>query len=158
MEGPPADAEEPTELCQTVKSKDRDGSDNANSVAVVLNFGGFRFFDAGDLTWNQETKLICPKNLIGKVDEIRVYSRSLSDTEVQALASQDPLRSVLAVRAEERTDEQKQQLRQYFLERSNVEVVTELISLITAQRAYEINSRAIRAGDEMLSTTSDIVR
>lgn len=45
-----------------------------------------------------------------------------------------------------------------FLERSNVEVVTELISLITAQRAYEINSRAIRAGDEMLSTTSDIVR
>ena len=45
-----------------------------------------------------------------------------------------------------------------FLERSNVEVVTELISLITAQRAYEINSRAIRAADEMLSTTTDIVR
>lgn len=44
------------------------------------------------------------------------------------------------------------------LERSNVEVVTELIALITAQRAYEINSRAIRAGDEMLSTTTDIVR
>lgn len=45
-----------------------------------------------------------------------------------------------------------------FLEKSNVEVVTELISLITAQRAYEVNSRAIRAGDEMLSTTNDIVR
>lgn len=44
------------------------------------------------------------------------------------------------------------------LEKSNVEVVTELISLITAQRAYEVNSRAIRAGDEMLSTTNDIVR
>ena len=49
-------------------------------------------------------------------------------------------------------------LRGQFLEKSNVEVVTELISLITAQRAYEINSRAIRAGDEMLSTTTDIVR
>jgi flagellar basal-body rod protein FlgG len=49
-------------------------------------------------------------------------------------------------------------LRSGFLEKSNVEVVTELISLITAQRAYEINSRAIRAGDEMLSTTTDIVR
>ena len=44
------------------------------------------------------------------------------------------------------------------LEGSNVEVVNELISLITAQRAYEINSRAIRAADEMLSTTTDIVR
>ncbi|MCA9058050.1 MAG: flagellar basal-body rod protein FlgG, partial [Planctomycetaceae bacterium] len=38
-------------------------------------------------------------------------------------------------------------LRQSFLEGSNVEVVTELISLISAQRAYEFNSRAIRAGD-----------
>jgi flagellar basal-body rod protein FlgG len=45
-----------------------------------------------------------------------------------------------------------------YLEKSNVEVVNELVSLITAQRAYEINSRAIRAGDEMLSTTSQIVR
>ncbi len=49
-------------------------------------------------------------------------------------------------------------LRQGFLEGSNVEVVTELIAMISAQRAYEINSRAIRAGDEMLSTSADIVR
>ena len=49
-------------------------------------------------------------------------------------------------------------LRGSFLERSNVEVVGELVSLITAQRAYEINARAIRAGDEMLSTSTDIVR
>lgn len=49
-------------------------------------------------------------------------------------------------------------LRQGFLEGSNVQVVTELISLISAQRAYEINSRAIRAGDEMLSTSVDIIR
>ncbi|HVJ87949.1 MAG TPA: flagellar basal-body rod protein FlgG [Caulifigura sp.] len=49
-------------------------------------------------------------------------------------------------------------LRQHSLEGSNVEVVSELISLISAQRAYEINSRAIKAGDEMLSTTSEMVR
>lgn len=49
-------------------------------------------------------------------------------------------------------------LRQGFLEGSNVQVVTELISLISAQRAYEINSRAIKAGDEMLSTSVDIMR
>ncbi|MCA9053177.1 MAG: flagellar basal-body rod protein FlgG [Planctomycetaceae bacterium] len=49
-------------------------------------------------------------------------------------------------------------LRGGFLEGSNVQVVTELISLISAQRAYEVNSRAIRAGDEMLSTSNDIVR
>ena len=49
-------------------------------------------------------------------------------------------------------------IRQNYIEGSNVEVVSELVSLITAQRAYEINSRAIRAGDEMLSTASDLVR
>ncbi|MHC4387221.1 MAG: flagellar basal-body rod protein FlgG [Planctomycetota bacterium] len=45
-----------------------------------------------------------------------------------------------------------------FLEKSNVQMVTELVNLITAQRAYETNSRAIRAGDEMLQTANNIVR
>jgi flagellar basal-body rod protein FlgG len=49
-------------------------------------------------------------------------------------------------------------IRQGYLEGANVEVVGELVSLITAQRAYEINSRAIRAGDEMLSSASGLVR
>jgi len=45
-----------------------------------------------------------------------------------------------------------------FLEKSNVQIVTELVNLITAQRAYETNSRAIRVGDDMLRTANDIVR
>jgi flagellar basal-body rod protein FlgG len=48
-------------------------------------------------------------------------------------------------------------LQQAFLERSNVQMVTELVNLITAQRAYEINSRAIRAGDEMLTTANRLI-
>ena len=43
---------------------------------------------------------------------------------------------------------------QNFLEKSNVQMVSELVNLITAQRAYEINSRAIKAGDEMLQTAN----
>jgi len=49
-------------------------------------------------------------------------------------------------------------LRAGFLERSNVQMVRELVNLITAQRAYEINSRAIRAGDDMLTTANQLVR
>ena len=48
-------------------------------------------------------------------------------------------------------------LQQGFLERSNVQMVTELVSLITAQRAYEINSRAIKAGDDMLMTANRLI-
>ena len=48
--------------------------------------------------------------------------------------------------------------RQGFLERSNVDVVTELINLILAQRAYEFNTRAVRTADNMLASTTDLVR
>ncbi len=49
------------------------------------------------------------------------------------------------------------ELKQGYLEKSNVQMVTELVNLITAQRAYEINSRAIKAGDEMLTTANRLI-
>ena len=49
-------------------------------------------------------------------------------------------------------------LRGGFLERSNVEVVQEMVNLIQAQRAYEFNTKAVRVEDEMLSSTNDLVR
>lgn len=42
------------------------------------------------------------------------------------------------------------------LETSNVDIVTEITTLITAQRAYEMNSRVIKGADEMLSTISQL--
>lgn len=49
-------------------------------------------------------------------------------------------------------------LRSNSLERSNVEIVRELVSMIQAQRAYEFNTKAIKVADEMLSFTNDLVR
>lgn len=43
---------------------------------------------------------------------------------------------------------------QGFLETSNVNAVEEITNLISAQRAYEMNSKVIQAADEMLSTVS----
>lgn len=50
------------------------------------------------------------------------------------------------------------EISQNFLETSNVSIVTELVDLITAQRAYELNSRAVRASDEMLQQIAQLVR
>ncbi len=45
---------------------------------------------------------------------------------------------------------------QGFIETSNVNVVTEITNLITAQRAYEMNSQVITASDNMLSTLTNL--
>ncbi len=45
---------------------------------------------------------------------------------------------------------------QYFLETSNVDAVSEITSLIAAQRAYEMNSKVITSADEMLQETAKL--
>jgi flagellar basal-body rod protein FlgG len=45
-----------------------------------------------------------------------------------------------------------------FLEMSNVETVDELVSMISAQRAYELNSKTITMADEMLQTVNRLKR
>lgn len=43
-----------------------------------------------------------------------------------------------------------------FLEASNVQVVEEMVNMITAQRAYEINAKAITTSDAMLNTANNM--
>ncbi len=50
------------------------------------------------------------------------------------------------------------QVLQGFLEMSNVRVVDEMVNMITAQRAYEFNSKAIQSSDSMLQTAVNLKR
>jgi flagellar basal-body rod protein FlgG len=47
-------------------------------------------------------------------------------------------------------------LSQGFLETSNVQVTTEMVNLITCQRAYEVNTKAITASDQMLNDANQL--
>ncbi|MEA1013972.1 flagellar basal-body rod protein FlgG [Sphingomonas sp. LY54] len=47
-------------------------------------------------------------------------------------------------------------LQQGFVEASNVNPVSEITALITAQRAYEMNSRVVKTADEMLATSAQL--
>lgn len=49
-------------------------------------------------------------------------------------------------------------LRAGYIEMSNVQVVEEMVNLIVAQRAYESNSKAIQASDDMLQTANNLRR
>ena len=50
------------------------------------------------------------------------------------------------------------QIKQGFVEMSNVQLVEEMTELITGQRAYEANSKAITTSDAMLQTTNELKR
>lgn len=49
-------------------------------------------------------------------------------------------------------------LRSSYLEGSNVQVVDEMVRMISAQRAYEVNSKAIQTADQMLSVLNNLIR
>lgn len=47
---------------------------------------------------------------------------------------------------------------QYHLESSNVDIVEEMVNMITAQRAYELNSKSVRTADDILGTAVNLKR
>ena len=74
-------------LCADFMPKDENldplvGGENKQSVGVVISLGKFRLGDFGDLTWNKEHDLACPKNLIGTLD---VYVVSHHGQDISSL-------------------------------------------------------------------------
>lgn len=55
-------------------------------------------------------------------------------------------------------DEGQYEIEQGFIEGSNVQVVEEMVNMIVAQRAYEINSKAIQTSDDMLGIANNLRR
>lgn len=51
---------------------------------------------------------------------------------------------------------QRSNIHQGYLEMSNVQVADEMVNMIVAQRAYEMNSKAIQASDEMLQQANNL--
>jgi competence protein ComEC len=45
-----------------------DRSENAQSVGLLISYGTFRMIDLGDLTWRNEYDLVCPTDMVGRVE------------------------------------------------------------------------------------------
>ena len=66
--GAPA-AGAPNPLCRNAQMKVPDPTpENTESIGLVVRYGNFRLLTLGDLTWNQEHRLVCPNNWLGTFD------------------------------------------------------------------------------------------
>ena len=79
-------------LCSRVQPMARDGGEeNARSLGVVITFGTTRILDLGDLTWNKEMELLCPTNMVGRVDVFFVTGHGMNLSSSPPTGAFDPL-------------------------------------------------------------------
>ena len=75
----------PNPFCATEPKPDKDDSENAASLGLLVRFGDFLFVDLGDLTKDKELPLCCPDNLIGAVDLFLVSHHGMNYSNTKAL-------------------------------------------------------------------------
>lgn len=102
--------------------------ENNNPQPIGINIGLFQFNNPAGLTKTSGT----------------MYQESAASGEVMNEANLN--------------QNQRSVVRQGYLEGSNVQVADEMVNLIVAQRAYEMNSKAIQAADEMMGQANTLRR
>jgi len=115
------------------------------SISVGMD-GTVSVLQAGDLTPSEIgtielARFVNPAGLVSTGRNLYTASEA-SGAELTGTAGEDGLGTIA----------------QGFLEMSNVSVVDEMVNMITAQRAYETNSKSIQTADEMLQLANNIKR
>ena len=116
--------------------------------------------DAIDVTINQNGQILVKKAGASDITEVGKFELAafVNDSGLQAIGDNNFLRT--AASGDPTTGNAGRAgfgtTLQGFLETSNVNTVQEVTNLITAQRAYEMNSKVIAASDEMLGTLNQM--
>lgn len=146
----------------------RDGSFSVSDTGSIVTNGGYKLLPNVTLPQDVQDVTVSPSGLItatsgsGQPVELgRVeMARFVNPSGLMSLG--ENLYGETAASGQPVTGFPQEQgfgrLLQGMLESSNVEIVQEMTDMIAAQRAYEINAKAIRAGEDMMQATSDLIR
>jgi flagellar basal-body rod protein FlgG len=155
------------ELPDGTEAYSRDGAFSKNTDGILVNSDGYKL--SGDITVaeNATSISVAPNGTVSETvngvtsekGTIQLY-RFINPSGLQAQgrnlftptgASGDAIEGVAG-------NEGFGTLQQGLIETSNVEVVEEMVNLIVAQRAYEVNTKCVQASDEMLQATNNMKR
>lgn len=129
----------------------RNGTFTRSSQGELVTQDGYRVLGQGGAI-----QLGDPQNRVDIVEDGRIMvDNAESDTlRIVTFADEKQLvkegASLYAPGGQQEAAAEGFLIRDGFLERSNVNVVAEMVNLITAYRAYEINGKAVRSHDQML--------
>ena len=88
---------QPNPDCAGVPQMERDGGvENHYSVSSLITFGKTRIAAFGDLSWNEELKLLCPTNKIGPLDLYFVTQHGMDLSSSPPTRALDPIVSIMA--------------------------------------------------------------
>lgn len=127
--------------------------DTGNEIFLAVDVSKINVTTEGELTYTDETG--AAQTLGQRLGIVKFQNRSGLESiggnmYVQTSASGEPLYDY--------EYGSLSGIKQFFLESSNVQIVEEMVRLIVAQRAYEINSKSIQSADNMLELANNLRR
>lgn len=144
----------------------RDGSFRLDAEGLLVTAGGLAV--AGDIVIPEEATrvLVLPDGTVQAQLDQDTELTTLGRIELATFVNPAGLRPMGGNLFEETPESgeamvarpEDARVRQGFLEASNVDVASELIEMILAQRAFELNSKVVQAADETLSVAVNLRR
>jgi len=130
-----------------------------NDYVAIPNYADFRIDERGVVTY---TNVDGSTGTAGQIKLMRVLRpdqiTAVSDNLYNVNASvQDPNNVLQQVNFADASSEGIA-VRQYYIEQSNVDLLSEMTELILVQRAYQLNARALSAGDTMMNLANQLRR
>lgn len=144
----------------------RDGSLKIDHNGTIVNSDGYRVEGLGSIPSNARSINFGPTGQVSYIDE-NGQENVVGQLQLAMFVNPAGLHSMGGNLYQETPASGNAQLtqpsqagsgtiQQHFLELSNVSIVEEMVNMITAQRAYEINSKMIQATDEVLAAANQI--
>ena len=127
--------------------------DTGNEIILNIDVSSMNISSSGELSYTDELGLVV--SLGQNIGVMKFPNKFGLESTGRNLYSENSASGFAVSDAELGT---RSIINQGFLEASNVQTVEEMVKLIVAQRAYEINSKAIQSADEMLGMANNLKR